>query len=313
MMMKEDFEFEALLESVVEERVMAEPPAGLTQRLMARFEQAAQPAHTQLIHPTRRPFAFAENVKSPRSAASLWLAVGAHAAVVLAIFGIAAHRIMTTTVKDKFVATTLEPPILASKAASIGGGGGQHDFAPVSAGHLPRPVDRQVVPPMQPPVIPPMLAVEPTVVMQPDLRMTNSNMPNIGAPTSTLSGNSLGNGRGTGIGSGDGAGVGNGSGYNTGGGPVHFGGSVKPPTVLYSVEPEFSEEARKAKFSGNVQVYLWVDELGNPSHIRVVRGVGMGLDEKAVEAVRQYKFRPAMQNGKPVKVDMYVDVNFNIY
>ena len=94
---------------------------------------------------------------------------------------------------------------------------------------------------------------------------------------------------------------------------MHIGGSVRPPSVLYSVEPEFSEEARKAKFSGNVQVYLWVDENGLPSHVRVVRGVGMGLDEKAIEAVRQYKFKPAMMNGKPVKVDLYIDVNFQIF
>ena len=83
--------------------------------------------------------------------------------------------------------------------------------------------------------------------------------------------------------------------------------------LIHSVEPEFSEEARKAKFSGDVQVYLWVDEQGSPSHIRVIRGVGMGLDEKAVEAVRQYKFKPAMKDGKPVKVDMYINVDFSIF
>ena len=62
-----------------------------------------------------------------------------------------------------------------------------------------------------------------------------------------------------------------------------------------------------------MQVYLIVDQQGNPTHVRVVRGVGMGLDEKAVEAVRQYKFKPAMQNGKPVPVDLYIDVNFQIF
>jgi periplasmic protein TonB len=61
-----------------------------------------------------------------------------------------------------------------------------------------------------------------------------------------------------------------------------------------------------------VLVYLWVDEHGNPTHVRVVRGIGLGLDEKAAEAVRQYKFRPAMENGKPVTVEMYVDVVFQI-
>lgn len=85
------------------------------------------------------------------------------------------------------------------------------------------------------------------------------------------------------------------------------------PEVLYSVEPEFSEEARKAKTSGDVNVYLWVDERGNPTHVRVVRGMGMGLDEKAIEAVKQYRFKPAMENGRPVTVEMYVIVNFQIF
>jgi protein TonB len=62
-----------------------------------------------------------------------------------------------------------------------------------------------------------------------------------------------------------------------------------------------------------VQVYLIVDEQGNPTHVKVVRPIGMGLDEKAREAVLQYKFKPAMKNGKPVKVDLYVDVNFQIF
>ena len=81
-----DFDFEALLARVVEERVAAEPPVGLAQRLMARFEQAAV---AERIQAARKPFAFAESVKSPRSAASLWLAAGAHAAVALTIFGLA--------------------------------------------------------------------------------------------------------------------------------------------------------------------------------------------------------------------------------
>jgi TonB family protein len=143
------------------------------------------------------------------------------------------------------------------------------------------------------------LTVEPTVVVEKDLKMAASTRPDLAVPNnSMLKGYSLGNGSGTG------------SGAETTAGPMRIGGSVRPPTVLYSVDPELSEEARKAKFAGNVQVYLWVDEQGNPSHIKVVRGAGMGLDEKAVAAVRQYKFKPAMQNGKPVTVDLYIDVNF---
>ena len=94
--------------------------------------------------------------------------------------------------------------------------------------------------------------------------------------------------------------------------PLHLGGSVRPPILVRTVDPEFSKAARDAKFSGDVEVYLWVDEDGNPQHVKVVRGVGMGLDEKAVEAIRQYKFKPATLNGKPVTVDLYIEVRFQI-
>jgi len=205
------------------------------------------------------------------------------------------------------------PPPVAPKAEKIGGGGGQKGPTPVTQGHLPKLAQEQIVPPKAPPVEAAKLAVEPSVVVQKDLQMADNKMPDLGVPNSNLKGFSMGNGNGSGIGSGNGSGIGPGSGSNTGGGPMHIGGSIRPPVVTYQVDPEFSEEARKAKFSGNVQVYLWVDEQGNPSHVKVIRGVGMGLDEKAVEAVRQYKFKPATQNGKPVKVDLYIDVNFQIF
>jgi TonB family protein len=93
---------------------------------------------------------------------------------------------------------------------------------------------------------------------------------------------------------------------------MHIGGNVKAPVVLSIATPTFTQEAKKAKFSGTVTLYLLVEKDGTPSHIRVVKGVGMGLDEKAVEAVRQYKFKPATFMGRPVTVDLYVEVNFQI-
>ena len=96
-------------------------------------------------------------------------------------------------------------------------------------------------------------------------------------------------------------------------GPLRIGGGVLAPILIYSVEPQFSEEARKAKVAGNVLVNLWVDTNGLPSHVHVIRGVGMGLDEKAVEAVKQYKFKPAMKNGEPVTVELNIEVNFQIF
>jgi protein TonB len=301
--------FDTLLDSVLEERAEAEVPVGLQQRLMARFAQQIEEERR------RRPFAFAENVRTPRSAASLWTAVGAHAVVALALLGLMAERVRIGARSESvaLTSTVTLPPPPALLAHRMGGGGGQHDLTPATAGHLPQRADVQIVPPKAPPMVAPKLAVEPTIVLQKDLQMADNTMPNLGVPNSTLHGVSLGDGHGTGVGSGDGNGAGPGSGGNIGGGPMHLGGAISKPIVVYSVDPEFSEEARKAKFSGNVQVYLWVDEHGNPSHVRVVRGVGMGLDEKAVEAVRQYKFKPAMLNGKPVKVDLNIVVDFEIF
>jgi protein TonB len=91
---------------------------------------------------------------------------------------------------------------------------------------------------------------------------------------------------------------------------LHAAGSVKPPKLIHQVDPSFSKEARKKKVSGNVEVYLIVDEQGFPQSVRVVRSVGYGLDEEAVKAVSQYRFAPATREGVPVKVDMYIDVNF---
>ncbi len=139
----------------------------------------------------------------------------------------------------------------------------------------------------------PKIKIEPTIEVQKDVKMASS-IPQIGVANSPILGMSMGNGSGTGLGSGNGSGLGPGSGWQYGWRPRRIGGGVSAPQLIYQVDADFSEEARKAKFSGNVVVNLWVDQNGMPSHVHVVRGVGMGLDEKAVEAVKQYKFKPAM-------------------
>jgi TonB family protein len=92
-----------------------------------------------------------------------------------------------------------------------------------------------------------------------------------------------------------------------------IGGGVSAPTVIYQVSPEYSAEAKAAKFNGIVLVNLIVDEKGMPQNVHVVRGVGNGLDEKAVESVKKYRFRPAREAGKPVPVMLNVEVNFQIF
>ncbi len=204
------------------------------------------------------------------------------------------------------------PPKAPPKAVAMGGGGGQKGPTPVTKGTPPKFAPDQIVPPKAPPLEQPKIAIQPTIDVQKDVKMATS-IPQIGVANSPLVGMSMGNGSGGGLGSGRGNGLGPGSGGNTGGGARRIGGGVSAPVLIFSVEPEFSEEARKAKVAGNVLVNLYVDQNGNPSHVRVIRGVGMGLDEKAVEAVRQYKFRPAMENGKPVLVELNVEVNFQIF
>jgi protein TonB len=205
------------------------------------------------------------------------------------------------------------PPPMEVKKDLMGGGGGQRGPTPVAKGHLPKFADTQITPPKAP-VETKIPMPDPTIQVQTDLKMANNNMPNIGMPNSPVIGSSsMGNGSGSGLGSGNGSGLGPGSGGNYGGGLEKIGGGVSQPVVLFAPEPEFSEEARKAKFMGVVLVNLVVDANGHPQNVHTLRGVGMGLDEKAVEAVKQYKFRPAMKNGKPVAVELNVEVNFQIF
>ncbi len=95
--------------------------------------------------------------------------------------------------------------------------------------------------------------------------------------------------------------------------PRRIGGGITPPTVISAPQPEFSQQARADGVGGTVLVYLQVDPQGNPIKVRVLKGVGHGLDEKAVEAVKQYKFKPALDNGTPVLVELNVQVNFQIF
>ncbi len=103
-----------------------------------------------------------------------------------------------------------------------------------------------------------------------------------------------------------------GSGGGMGGGAYRIGGGVSPPSIIYKVEPEYSEEARKAKFQGSVLLFVVVDEYGNPRDIKILRPLGLGLDQKAIEAVEKWKFSPGKKDGKPVPVQAQIEVNFRL-
>jgi TonB family protein len=93
----------------------------------------------------------------------------------------------------------------------------------------------------------------------------------------------------------------------------HIGGDVSAPKLVYAPDPEFTEKARRAKYQGACVITTVVDAQGNPTQVQVVRHLGMGLDKKAVEAVKQYKFTPGTRLGKPVAVAVHIEVNFRLY
>jgi protein TonB len=211
----------------------------------------------------------------------------------------------------------------ADSAAGGGGGGGAHDIVDPIKGHLPPRMKDPITPPQVPVLDKPKLAIPSAIDVQPNITLPdNPNLPNIGVKSSanvTLASNGsgdngMGSGSGGGLGSGNGNGYGPGTGGNTGGGLYHVGGGVSAPVPLNSVEAEFSDEARRAKYQGVCLISLIVDAQGNPQNPRVVRALGMGLDEKALEAVRKYKFKPAYKQGQgPVPVMITVEVNFRLY
>ncbi len=96
-------------------------------------------------------------------------------------------------------------------------------------------------------------------------------------------------------------------------GPYKIGGRIGAPFVIHSVAAQYTDEARRANYQGVCLIGLIVNAQGNPVNVHVVRPLGMGLDQKAIEAVRQYKFRPAMKDRKtPVPVMVTIEVNFRL-
>ncbi len=244
-----------------------------------------------------------------------------------ALFG---HQIVQQIAPRQTVVLISPPPDsytlpTTKKLVSGGGGGGDRDPLPAPKGRMPKAALEQITPPAI--VVrnqKPRLAVEPTVVIPPQVHVADNHMPNLGvgaapvmpsAPPSngTGSGGGIGSGSGGGVGVGHGPGAGAGSGGGIGGGVYHVGGGISAPQAISTPDPEYTEEARKAKTQGTCILWLIVDSTGHPRDVRVVRGLGHGLDAKALEAVRQWQFQPSMKDGKPVDVQISVEVGFRLY
>jgi periplasmic protein TonB len=257
-----------------------------------------------------------------RSALLSWLL---HCGAILLILAV-------TGVKPKLIPLLHEilvvPADIASYKTSMhsggGGGGGVRADSPASRGKAPDFAREIFVPPVvKIENATPILPMEPTLIGDPEIKPAVFNYQQYGDPNGAsgkLSGGpgdgwGIGDGHGPGVGSGKGPGFGPGEGGGTGGGVDYMGiggGAVTPPTLVSKTEPDYSEEARKARLQGTVLLRIEVDTHGQARNIMVSKSLGLGLDDRAIEAVKKWKFIPGKVNGKPAAVVAYVEVNFRL-
>jgi TonB family protein len=218
----------------------------------------------------------------------------------------------------------------SSERAGGGGGGGRKTPTPPSKGQLPR---FSLTPPLiaprpEPQLKTPSLPVLETVQVDPRLQPKRDDITPTGLPTGVLGppsagpgeGGGIGTGSRGGIGSGDGTGVGPGTGFNMGGGGPRLGGGDGAaatavdsfPVALNNPRPLYTEEARKNKIQGTVRARVLVGADGGVKQVRIARGLPDGLNEEAIRAAYQIRFRPALKNGQPVAYWMPVEIAFTL-
>jgi periplasmic protein TonB len=245
-----------------------------------------------------------------------------HAAVVAFIAsGIWAGHLTVIKTRTLTSELTYTPLPTGDVAPQGGGGSGDHSAIQASRGTPPKFDTEQLAPPVI--VVrseTPKLQTSANVLGPPDLKLPQSNQigdlfsRNTIVPSNgTGSRGGVGDNSGTGIGVGNGGGVGPGSIAGYGGHIYVPGRGVTAPHALYDPDPEYSDEARRVKYQGDVVLSVIVDAAGNVRDLQVARSLGMGLDEKAVDAVRKWKFAPGMKDGHPVAVQVDVEVKFRMY
>ena len=255
------------------------------------------------------------------------LSLGIHVSLVgLALVPWVSNRPRPSKLTETAVALRLVAP-MQQPGRTGGGGGGKRQPTPASRGVLPRAAEKQFVPPdPEPSKNPnPELTMEPTLVAPQLASLRPVPLLNIGDPNGVISAPSSGMGGGGGIGdNGDGRGIGNEEGAGAGPGSKSgccgngaegtftVGGDVSAPTVVYRVDPEYSEAARKARYEGTVVLQAVVRKDGRVDVLHLVRSLGYGLDQNAMDALKQWRFRPAMKGSTPVDATVNIEVRFSL-
>lgn len=257
------------------------------------------------------------------------IALAFHIGVTLLIFSPLLYSVVTKATANPVNNMLLTPIDISDYAMKLppgkdkaggGGGGGERNPIPATKGKLPKWSMTQIAPPMV--HTKPDSKFEATLLGPPDLKIPSPNLDNYGDPLARMMNNSggpgggsgIGSGTGTGIGSGEGGGLGPGSGGGTGGGVFRAGtGGIGYPSCYYMPDPKYSEEARKAKYQGTVVLQGTITVDGRVTDVQVVKGPGLGLEEKAVEATKLWRCKPAPgPNGKPVATSVPIEVTFRL-
>jgi TonB family protein len=192
--------------------------------------------------------------------------------------------------------------------------------SPIPERREPKPL-RPIAAPPEPPPTPVLKAeplpavIAPIVVAPADARTRAGVLQQTVADNDSHgpgSGGGAGTGRGSGLGPGDGAGVGPGSGGGTGGGPYRPGSGIEAPQLLREVRADYTEDARQRGLSGDVVLEIVVRRDGSVGDVRILQGLSGGLNDRAVQAVRQWRFAPARRQGAAVDVVVEVAVEFKL-
>jgi TonB family protein len=250
-----------------------------------------------------------------RRGSSTLLSLAIHCGVIAVLFLLGGYspQPRVRLVSEQRVIPLLDP--LTGLARTGSGGGGNHSLTPASKGRLPPVREFKAPLPVATSVKPPLL-VEPAPSLRAEVHV-DTNLLQFGDPNGVPGPPSSGRGKGGGIGDSDGPGVGNkrGPGYGDGEPGPGAGsgrGRITPPVLVWKVDPDYSDPARAAKVQGLVVLRVEIDGSGRIRNVHVDQGLGLGLDEKAMEAVSRWRFLPGTRNGKAVATSAVVEVHFRL-